>query len=316
MPDTLEERVEELGEQVRSLAASQTKEKPWYKTPGTIISLLALSASLVTTIYSSILTNIQEKESIRNQLRATLVQLTDLGVKSIEFQIKHKDTSDLSVGGQYLGAQNTVLAKHAYYLVNKLGQAASSSDLLLVANGMVAIGDSSAAEVLLKRAVERSENITDKLNAGRDLASTLFRLNRSKDAENELRSVITAAAKEANGPNSDYIHSEIAFTYLTWAESIGNRDCSKTSDRLKDSKSYVIRISENNIIHNWFPSRSQVLETWLRTVCKSNEEPAWPAPTSGNILAPTANDAGMSSQGGSLRPTGPTGPISPTGAIQ
>jgi hypothetical protein len=262
------ERLDRL--EKRATTTEQKQEKPWYRTPSIVISVLAFITSLTATIYSNLVARGNDIDGIRAQLRATLVQSAELGVKAFEFSSKFSSDPNSSVASQFMGAQNTILAKHAYYLVRKLGRDASTSDLLLVAYGLGTVNEFTLSENLAREAVSRAEGVTEKINAYRQVANQQYISGKTKEGKQTWSEAITFIRGQ---PSSAYINEELSLTYLLMSEALATKECNQANAPLSEAKSLAELFKSERGDNWWLPLRIKSLSDWLQANC-SSEPPA------------------------------------------
>ncbi len=84
---------EEVDSQQVALARIQ---RPWYKEGATLIAVLAFLFSLSTTVFSYIQTKQQHIHDLRTEVRATLLQFSELGIETLKSQERYRNNPQLA----------------------------------------------------------------------------------------------------------------------------------------------------------------------------------------------------------------------------
>ena len=108
-----DQRFVRLEATVDALMAAQKKTKPFFRDPAQIIAISAFIISIATAVHAYLRERSQDEQALKAQPRAAIIQSGDIGIKNEELHLKFKgsDPASLVQLGQWLGVQNTILAR-------------------------------------------------------------------------------------------------------------------------------------------------------------------------------------------------------------
>jgi hypothetical protein len=157
-------------------------QRPWWQDYPFLVSVLAFTLSLLTSIISAYVAHARDIHDQQSQLAATLGTIQDLNLKQVELHEKYKNTPyEAQVGGLIANQANSALHTAAT-LGLQLGTKATSADLTAVAQGVYGLGEYQLSLKLLQYALAAAESANDKSIALRDLGFYAIRAGKGGTA--------------------------------------------------------------------------------------------------------------------------------------
>jgi hypothetical protein len=233
-------RLVRLETTVHTLVATQQKTKPFFREPAQMVAISAFIISLVTAVHAYFRERSQDEQALKTQLRATIIQAGDIGIKNQELRLQFASNpgslSELSV---WLGVQNSILAHQGYELLSELGANASPSEIQSVANRLESVNQYSKAEDLLKKGLATADNVTEKLALMREMAGLKTVLKAPTEAAAIYQSAIELVSQQKGMPQ-EYINLEKAYTHWAWGSGLAaDHDCAGVKEHLSLAASFL-----------------------------------------------------------------------------
>jgi type II secretory pathway pseudopilin PulG len=274
--------------------AAGEKKKPWYRQTPSLISVLALLASVATAVYSGFQGKQQDLRQKQDSLRAIVSALIDLTFEQqsklgSEVAQKLSNQEREFISGM-LNNKRMLLAEAADNLVRQIPQDVSSSEYYFLANDKQANGGAARAEEYLKKAVTVSQEPLVKMIALRNLGY-FYALRGPLQSISEARKKFQEAVDLIPGePRDDATAYTLGFTWETWgtAEFMNNFP-DEGRQKMGNARKYYEDLSKDNTTRNW---ALKFLDSRLRTFTAANPStpaPVFAAPTpEGQVALPTA----------------------------
>ncbi|SMG59514.1 hypothetical protein [Paraburkholderia susongensis] len=150
-------------------------ERPWWRDYPFLVSLLAFTLSLSTSIISAYESRIRDIHDQQAQLASALASLQDLNFKQVEIHEKYKGTANEFQAAALLNNEISSTLHTAEKLGLQLGTRATTADLTGVAEGLYGLGQYESTEKLLNFALKAAETANDASMALRDLGFYMIR---------------------------------------------------------------------------------------------------------------------------------------------
>jgi hypothetical protein len=158
---------------LKALAADS--QRPWWQNYPLLVSVLAFTLSLITSVISAYVAHVRDIHDEESQLAATLGIIQDLNPKQVELHEQYKTTPyESQVSGLINNEVNSALHTAAKLGLH-LGSKATSADLTAIAQGVYGLGEYKVSLKLLQYALTAAESANDKSIALRDLGFYMIR---------------------------------------------------------------------------------------------------------------------------------------------
>jgi tetratricopeptide (TPR) repeat protein len=288
-PEQRLSRVEDTLQLVRNRVdalqiAADEKKKPWYRQTPSLISVLALLASIATAIYSGVQGKHQDVRQKQDSLRAIVSGLIDLAA---EYQSKlgSEPAKQLSINEREFisGMMNTkrmLLDEAADNLVRQVPDDVSSSEYHFLADGKLTNGGASKAEEYYKKAVTVSQEPLVKMIALRKLAGFYAQrgpFHSISEARKRFQEAVDLIPGE---PRDDATAYAVGFTWDMWgAAEFMNEFPEEGRQKMAKARKYYEDLSKDNPTRDW---ALKFLDSRLQHLAAANPAPPAPVP-----VAPT-----------------------------
>lgn len=252
------EPIELLRRRVDSLElVSKEKQKPWYRQPATILSVIALVASLGATVFTQVTSSQETIRSKKEELRKLLI-----GLVEIRQEYMKSAPSPMSGGSQLLKAKQGVYLQAAERLASEIPGTVSSYEYVLLATEEASDGNYARAENYLFKGADVGATPLQRAQALRILAIGYFFPGPLNNVE-KGRAAFAKAIDSLKAESDPYVIQGRCLTYEAWAgmEVLGS---SATNAR---EKTDIARKCYNDLPPN-YPGRQQLLDG-LETRIKS-----------------------------------------------
>lgn len=122
MDGTLEQRLDLMKREIDSMQiAMMSSNRPWFRNPSVLISVMALLFSFGTTYVSSKRNDALEIQSARQELRGLLQRLAALPKENLEATKKYAgDPAAAALVGGFINQENSMLSRQASEITRKL----------------------------------------------------------------------------------------------------------------------------------------------------------------------------------------------------
>ncbi|MEM9508339.1 MAG: hypothetical protein AAGA16_11755, partial [Cyanobacteria bacterium P01_E01_bin.35] len=191
--------------------------KPWYKTPSTIISLLALLFSFGTTgvsYYESTQAEIREK---RIELRGLLQRIANLPKENVELTDKYKNSPELLSIRSLINQEYNLLTTQSAEITNDITSYLSANEFYSVASALMQSASLSEVDKFLQLGIKKANNNPAELAPLLRTHGT-FLIGTGEISEG--RKSFEKALQVWNGYNEQnpyFKTSEDIYTHLSWA---------------------------------------------------------------------------------------------------
>lgn len=262
-PEPLDMRVSRL--EALSRADRDSKTRSVFD-PGFLLAAAAFIVSLTTTFYSTVRERAQEKDALTTQLRTTLTQFGEIGLKVIDASVRYKtEPQALADATSWANAQNVLLTSQAVHLADELGNGAESNDLMSIANRLRSIGKYKEAELILGRAIPLATSSIEKVDVDREWALLSYIQKRSSDGSRYLQDAVSTIEGSPGYQSDRYLMYELADIYYNWSNSEGADDCSSAKHHISLAADWA----EKSNVNEQFKFRIQKGKDWLESHCPS-----------------------------------------------
>jgi len=178
-----------------------------------VISLIALTLSLVATYRGEKKAKLERQRTIRGQLTDVLGKLTSL---QLEFAKLQKDAAGnpeyVSAVSTVMGQQNGFLLDQAVYLSEQIPELVTTYELNTIAAANSNAGNFLVAERYYQKAISMASNNLYRALATRSYGMFLFPQGRLKEAREHFRAAIELLKGDDN-----LVHSSNGYSYQLWA---------------------------------------------------------------------------------------------------
>ena len=264
--DELQRNNRSLREKVDILQVeSKEHEKPWFKNPSIIVSLIAVLVTIVLTSYNIYEQNKDNSEkSIKQKQSSVRVAIANI----VEAQKDYLQLSQIVNDNKrnqldiLINSQRQNLIEDAKSMIDELGSAASTSSLLILGYELELISNFKSAFSYYERALNSAgDNILDQVVALRSLASYKMRPNTGFDDLEKGRKYWQQAVDIQKDKKDEHSIFSTGQTYLKWSYAenlLGNKKIALK--KLAQSK-YFFKLMD---IRN--PSREDLLQQTSRAL--------------------------------------------------
>ena len=216
----LVERIKILKGEVDAIQIKLLREHtPWYKNIPVIVSIAALLFSLGTTYVSYDRTETQDIQNSKSELRSILQRIALLPKENLELQEKYSDDSEKAAFlSGYINQENSLLAKQAHEIVNRLPPSqVSSTEYLAVGQALLTAYDDESAKNLLRQANKTADTINEELGSLRIYANFLYITGQPEAGKIEYKKAKDAFTQypmyNDYTQKSSHIETELAWSY-------------------------------------------------------------------------------------------------------
>ncbi len=211
----------------------QTKSKKWWLEPSVIISLSAFILSVSTAFYQNMRENTVFYNNLTAQLRSSINNFSEIGMKGIEAHEKYKDNHQaLLAYSIWLGAQNNNNALQVTKLIADLGERVEAHDLIMAENGLRSAGFIKDSKRLLDLAKTKAKEIPEIILVNRTLSQYYFMQRKFQESKDAFISVVKFIESNAGYENNQYMLAEYSYTLETRAGFVGNHDCNESKENM------------------------------------------------------------------------------------
>jgi len=210
----IDPEIKQLRDEVQRLRiATLDRERPWYRQPSTIVSLVAVLVSIGTAIFTGLETSEKDVRSKKEELRTVLATLIDL-----ERQRVDRGNQSVSVSERESLTQKRLIALDAAeFIAKKIPKEVSPYEYLYIADQKALEGNYDKAERYYMSAVNASHDDLSRIISLRLIAMFYFGIpDRHRNIE-KARDSFRKATEIFKEPGDPYSTYQVAITYVTWA---------------------------------------------------------------------------------------------------
>jgi hypothetical protein len=244
---------EEIG-RLKERIGQISKKKPWYKIPSNLVSLIALTLSIVTSFYSFTKAQHDDYVSSRLELRTLLTNMIEMNQDFEEVKANYKDTPEI-IGflSAHYNTKNAILSKQSMAVVDRLENSKLGENSVLDVE-YVAIGHSLLNSQLVSDAKRFFDNgilrATDSVTLAGAIRSRA-QISLLKNDIGEMRGLMHQALEIYENP--EYMNDPLFLknmtngsTYLQWAEGEALAGyCNMASEIVLKLNSLLLNASDN-----------------------------------------------------------------------
>jgi tetratricopeptide (TPR) repeat protein len=190
--------------------ASHEKNRPWYRQPSTIVSVIALLVSLGATIYSQSASKQESIRSKKEELRKLVLNLIEV------HQSMRNGVVSPSQDPQAVVFQHRVLLRSALRLVKQIPDEVSSSEYVILSSEVQTLGETSEAERCLRKAVDASASTLEKAQTLIWLGNFYFKFG-PRHSLDKGRDAFQRAAQSLEQQSDPYAIDLRGQAFETWA---------------------------------------------------------------------------------------------------
>jgi hypothetical protein len=178
-----------------------------------VISIIALSVSVLTAYFNSRQKKFETQRTLRNQLTEVLGKIATLNLELAKIPQEGQSASGLTAGMRgHLVDQKRLLVRQANYITDQIPELVNPFEYLIIAGGFVDIDDTYQAEEFFRKAIVQAGS--EQVNLGivtRNFARFLFSQGETERAREQYSVALGVFSGE-----SDISKFYRGDTYLRW----------------------------------------------------------------------------------------------------
>ncbi len=258
--EQLEDRLRLMKAEIDGLqVAAAERNRPWFRQPSIIISVLALVLSLASTGYGTWLAEQQHVREARAELAQLIQRLSALPKENLELQTSYASNATvLAQLASAVNAENLVLARQAADIVERrIPDHVSAIECYAVASALIFSSDFDTSRRLLELGLARANDPVSHSTLLRAHAAGLYRSGDVAAGRERMQAARDIFSRYPTKVRS-LVVSTTAHTELYWVGlERGVGDCAEARRHLSEVRHWAAQIPPG-------PERNRV-ETHLRT---------------------------------------------------
>jgi tetratricopeptide (TPR) repeat protein len=266
-PEPLSERITRIEGEISALSAAADRANRTWSAP-VLVSIAALLFSFGTTLVSYLHTRQQDTQESRTELRTLVHRLDRIPVENTEAMKKYVDDAETqAVMSGLLNTENSMTAKQAYDVINRIPSAVGASEYLNVANALVGSYLYDKAARLYQSGLKVAADANDEVNLLRAYAALLFSTGDPENGRAQYRLALNVFQKYPTS-NNYMVESSHFITEQAWtnAERYINQ-CSHARDHAIQAETHLSSLPPGPMTDRYRSQFAQMEQT-LKRDCK------------------------------------------------
>lgn len=221
MSETVDDRLDVMKREIDALQVAVTGQRtPWYKSVSTIISFAALAFSFGTTYVSYRRTEVQDIQSMRQELRGILQRLAALPKENLDISKRYKeDPAAINLAGGFITQENSLLSRQAAEIARRLPKdKVSATEYYAIALALQNSYNIHSERDFLLLCIENAKDFSDEIAALRTIANLEFIEGHAEAGRVKYQEALNIFAKYPGYDSYTKASTDI-WTELNWAAS-------------------------------------------------------------------------------------------------
>ena len=216
----LEQRLDEMKQQIDALQILVAGRSPWYEDVSLWVAIIALVFSSGTTLFSYYRMHEQDILNLRQELRGLLQRLSTLPRENVENIKKYEaDPAAMTAIGGFINQENTLLARQAAEIARKLpAKSVSAVEYYSVAIALQNAYDLEGAGEFLEKATQFAKDFNTEIAAIRMKANLKFLQGHAEGGRVEYQRALDIFSKYPGYDPFTKLSAHV-WTELAWANS-------------------------------------------------------------------------------------------------
>lgn len=254
------ELIGRLDRQVADLQADQVQSRrPWYRDIATIISLLAFTFAVATTVFSYVQASQQRVRDLRAELRSLLARQAEIARENMELPFRYPNAAAIAqtLSGA-LQSENAALLSQAVEVARQIPDQISSGEYLQLGFGATLSNSNDEAHTFFDQAIQRARTANDKVGPLRAQAQLFFgELNaeRGRDFYRQALDVFKSFPTK-----NEYLEGSTQLqTLLGWTRrelELGN--CAEAGKQFDEAQKLTTRLTKRYVLLNQMRELAQL----------------------------------------------------------
>lgn len=218
----LNDQITVMKSEIDALQIQLMHEKtPWYKSPSIMISALALLFSFGTTMVSYHKSAEEDVRSARTELRSILQRLSALPRDNFELLKNYQNAPELGALTGSINQENSLLARQASEILDRIPEAASASEYYSVAYALMAASDLEKVPRYLGQALAIVSNPNIEVLVLKNFGAYYFNTGQLLNGRKKFEEALSIWVKYPQLPEY-YRNVTNIFTEMAWSEQEAN----------------------------------------------------------------------------------------------